>query len=103
MNIYTTITFVFLQVFLMILTLSVQVLKILSNIEQDQEKHKLAPRMSVFDRLNRSKPRILTLDHIRSQDQTSVFKWLKKPTPQSFVFKRLSKCNKQSNMASSPP
>ncbi|KAM1063750.1 hypothetical protein ACFX2A_028479 [Malus domestica] len=72
-------------------------------IEQDQEELKPAPRTSVFDRLNRSKPKISALDRIGSQDQTSVFKQLNTLTSQSSVFKRLSKPKKQSVSTSSPP
>ncbi|KAM1680768.1 hypothetical protein ACFX1X_038573 [Malus domestica] len=73
------------------------------SVEQNQEKPKPAPRTSVFDRLNRSKPIISALDLIGGQDRTLVFKWLSTPTPQSSVFERLSKPKKQSNTASSPP
>ncbi|KAM1611127.1 hypothetical protein ACFXTN_021456 [Malus domestica] len=61
------------------------------SIEQNQEKPKSAPQTSIFDRMNRSKPRILTLDHICGQDQTSAFKRLNTLTSQSSVFERLSK------------
>ncbi|KAM2151278.1 hypothetical protein ACFX1R_045744 [Malus domestica] len=44
------------------------------SVEQNQDEPKLAPRTLVFDRLNRSKPRISALDRIRGQEQTSVFK-----------------------------
>ncbi|KAM1444583.1 hypothetical protein ACFX2I_040716 [Malus domestica] len=73
------------------------------SVEQNQEEPKPAPRTSVFDRLNCSKPRISTLDCIGDQEQTSVFKRLNMPTPQSSVFKRLSKPKKQSNTVSFPP
>ncbi|KAM1643281.1 hypothetical protein ACFX2K_013108 [Malus domestica] len=73
------------------------------SVEKDQEKPELTPRMSVFDRLSRSKPRILALDRIGGQDETSIFKRLNMPTPQISVFKRLSKPKKQSNTTSSPP
>ncbi|KAM2876460.1 hypothetical protein COP2_019453 [Malus domestica] len=72
-------------------------------VEQDQDKPKPAPRTSLSDRLNCSKPRISALDRIGRQDLTSVFKRLSTPTPQSSVFKRLSKPKKQSITASSPP
>ncbi|KAM1911894.1 hypothetical protein ACFX14_000013 [Malus domestica] len=61
------------------------------SIEQNQEEPKPAPRILVFDRVNRSKPRILSLDRIGGQDRTSVFKRLNTPTPQSSIFERLSK------------
>ena len=58
-----------------------------------------APRTLVFNRLNRSKPRISTLDRIGDQDQTSIFKRLNTPTPHNSIFERLSKPKKQSNTA----
>ncbi|KAM1705798.1 hypothetical protein ACFX2K_028029 [Malus domestica] len=71
-------------------------------IEQDQEEPQPPLRVLVFDRLNRSKPRRSALDRIGAQDRTSVFKGLNTPTPQSPVFERLSKPNKQSRKASFP-
>ncbi|KAM2219643.1 hypothetical protein ACFX1S_018937 [Malus domestica] len=68
-----------------------------------KEEPKPAPRTSVFDKLNHSKPRISTLDHISGQDQTSVFKGLKTPRSQRSVFEKLSKPKKQSGTARSPP
>ena len=73
------------------------------SIEQDQEELKPAPRTSVFDRLNRSKPRISALDCIGGQERNFVFKRLNTPTPQSSTFERLSKPKKQNNMANYPP
>ncbi|KAM2397657.1 hypothetical protein ACFXTH_034434 [Malus domestica] len=67
-----------------------------------KEEPKPAPRTSVFERLNYSKPRISTLDCISGRDQTSVFKRLETPTPQRSVFERLSKPKKQSGTARSP-
>ncbi|KAM2661174.1 hypothetical protein EV2_023516 [Malus domestica] len=58
---------------------------------------------SVFDRMNRSRPRTSALNHIDGQNQTSVFKRLNVPKSQSSVFERLLKPKKQSNMASYPP
>ncbi|KAM1902165.1 hypothetical protein ACFX1X_031351 [Malus domestica] len=68
-----------------------------------KEEPKPAPRTSVFERLNYSKPRIATLDRISGRDQTSVFKRLEMPTQQRSVFERLSKPKKQSGTARSPP
>ncbi|KAM1259922.1 hypothetical protein ACFX2I_039219 [Malus domestica] len=68
-----------------------------------KEEPKPAPRTSVFERLNYSKPRIAALDRISGRDQTSVFKRLETPTPQRSVFERLSKPKKQSGTARSPP
>ncbi|KAM2937402.1 hypothetical protein FF1_037305 [Malus domestica] len=68
-----------------------------------KEEPKPAPRTSVFERLNYSKPRIAALDRINGRDQTSVFKRLETPTPQRSVFERLSKPKKQSGTARSPP
>ncbi|KAM1822281.1 hypothetical protein ACFX1X_024716 [Malus domestica] len=73
------------------------------SIEQDQTEPKFAPRTSVFDRMNRSRPRTSALNHIGGQNRTSVFKRLNMPTSQSSIFERLSKPKKQSNRASSPP
>ncbi|KAM2417521.1 hypothetical protein ACFX1W_024347 [Malus domestica] len=73
------------------------------SIEQDQAEPKSASWMSVFDRMNRSRPRTSALNHIGGQNRTSVFKRLNMPTSQSSVFERLSKPKKQSNKASSPP
>ncbi|KAM2005296.1 hypothetical protein ACFX15_000500 [Malus domestica] len=73
------------------------------SIEQDREEPKSAHRTSVFDRMNRSRPRTSALDHIGDQNRTSVFKRLNRPTSQSSVFERLSKPKKQSNKVSSPP
>ncbi|KAM1529031.1 hypothetical protein ACFX1Z_018289 [Malus domestica] len=68
-----------------------------------KEEPKPAPRTSVFDRLNYSKPRISALDRISGRDRTSIFKRLETPTPQRSVFERLSKPKKQSGTARSPP
>ncbi|KAM1728409.1 hypothetical protein ACFX12_018912 [Malus domestica] len=68
-----------------------------------KEEPKPAPRTSVFERLNYSKPRIAALDRISGRDQTAVFKRLETPTPQRSVFERLSKPKKQSGTARSPP
>ncbi|KAM1738673.1 hypothetical protein ACFX11_014468 [Malus domestica] len=68
-----------------------------------KEEPKPAPRTSIFERLNYSKPRISALDRISGRDQTSVFKILETPTPQRSVFERLSKPKKQSGTARSPP
>ncbi|KAM1118965.1 hypothetical protein ACFX15_042420 [Malus domestica] len=68
-----------------------------------KEEPKPAPRTSVFERLNYSKPRIAALDRISGRDQTSVFKRLETPTPQRSIFERLSKPKKQSGTARSPP
>ncbi|KAM2599740.1 hypothetical protein TB2_038112 [Malus domestica] len=73
------------------------------SMEQDQEEPKSTSRTPVFDRMNRSRPRTLALDHIGGQNRTSVFKRLNRPTSRSSIFERLSKPNKQSNTASSPP
>ncbi|KAM1292029.1 hypothetical protein ACFX13_019380 [Malus domestica] len=73
------------------------------SVEQSQDESKPAPQTSVFDMLNRSKPKISALDRIGDQDRTSVFKRLNTPTPQRSVFEMLSKPKKQSNMASSSP
>ncbi|KAM2134382.1 hypothetical protein ACFX1R_004399 [Malus domestica] len=62
-----------------------------------------APRTSVFERMNHSKPRISALDRISGRDRTSVFKRLKTPTSQRSVFEKLSKPKKQSGTARSPP
>ncbi|KAM2988702.1 hypothetical protein FF2_002765 [Malus domestica] len=68
-----------------------------------KEEPKPAPRTSFFNRLNHSKPRISARDRISGRDRTSVFKRLKTPTPQRFVFERLSKPKKQNGTARSPP
>ncbi|KAM1526071.1 hypothetical protein ACFX10_010455 [Malus domestica] len=68
-----------------------------------KDKPKPAPRTSVFERLNYSKPRIAALDRISGRYQNSVFKRLETPTPQRSVFERLSKPKKQSGTARSPP
>ncbi|KAM1949995.1 hypothetical protein ACFX15_009979 [Malus domestica] len=67
-----------------------------------KEEPKPAPRTSVFERLNYSKPRIAALDRISGRDQTSVFKRLETPIPQRSVFERLSKPKKQNGTARSP-
>ncbi|KAM1100240.1 hypothetical protein ACFX1X_006833 [Malus domestica] len=64
------------------------------SIEQDQEEPKSAPRTSVFDRMNRSRPRTSALNLIGGQNRTSVFKKLNMPISQSSVFERLSKPKK---------
>ena len=71
------------------------------SIDQDQEEPKPAPRISVFNRMSRSRPGISALNRIGGQDRTSVFKRLNTPTPQSSVFGRLSKPKRQSNKKSS--
>ena len=38
------------------------------SVEEDQEEPKPTPQTSIFDRLNRSKPRISALDRIDGQD-----------------------------------
>ncbi|KAM1294746.1 hypothetical protein TB2_014432 [Malus domestica] len=68
-----------------------------------KEEPKPAPRTSVFERLNYSKPRISALDGISGRDQISVFKRLETPTPQRSVFERLSKPKKQNGIARFPP
>ncbi|KAM1462790.1 hypothetical protein ACFXTO_047781 [Malus domestica] len=73
------------------------------SVEQNQDEPKFTLWTSVFDRMNRSRPRISALDCIGGQDQTSVFKKLNTLTSQSSVFERLSKPKKRSNTASSPP
>ena len=72
------------------------------SIEQDQEEPKSAPRMSVFNRMNRSRPKISALNRIGGQDRTSVFKRLNVPTSQSSIFERLSKPQRQSNTTGFP-
>ncbi|KAM1211512.1 hypothetical protein EV2_003349 [Malus domestica] len=71
------------------------------SVEQNQDEPKPAPLTSVFDMLNRSKPRISALNQTGGQERTFVFKQLNTPTPQSSVFERLLKPKKQNNMASS--
>ncbi|KAM2901555.1 hypothetical protein FF1_007532 [Malus domestica] len=59
--------------------------------------------MSVFDRINRSRPRVSALKLIGGQNRTSVFKRLNTSVSRSSVFKRLSKPKKQSNTTNFPP
>ncbi|KAM1317698.1 hypothetical protein ACFX2H_002916 [Malus domestica] len=73
------------------------------SIEQDHDEPKSTPWTSVFDRMNRSRPRMLALNRIGGQNRTSVFKRLNMPASQSSVFERLSKPKKQSNTTSSLP
>ncbi|KAM1787735.1 hypothetical protein ACFX11_038100 [Malus domestica] len=73
------------------------------SIEQDRDEPKSAPQTPSFDRMNRSRPRTSALDHIGSQNRTSVFKRLNRPTSRSSIFERLSKPRQQSNTTSSPP
>ncbi|KAM1024999.1 hypothetical protein TB2_037604 [Malus domestica] len=58
---------------------------------------------SVFDRMNRSRPRVSAPKLIGGQNKTSVFKKLNTSASRSSVFKRLSKPKKQSNTTSFPP
>ncbi|KAM2312503.1 hypothetical protein ACFXTH_022898 [Malus domestica] len=60
-------------------------------------------KISIFDRMNRSRPRTSAFDHIGGQNRTSVFKRLNRPISRSSIFERLSKPKKQSNKASFPP
>ncbi|KAM2335462.1 hypothetical protein ACFXTH_012872 [Malus domestica] len=46
-----------------------------------KKEPKPAPRTSVFERLNHSKPRISAVDRIGGRDRTFVFKRLETPTP----------------------
>ncbi|KAM1940955.1 hypothetical protein ACFX13_028597 [Malus domestica] len=50
------------------------------SIEQNQDEPKPALKTSFFNRLDRSKPRILALDRIGTQDRTSIFKRLNMST-----------------------
>ncbi|KAM1546464.1 hypothetical protein FF1_046742 [Malus domestica] len=50
------------------------------SIEQDQANPKSTLRMSVFDKINRSRPRPSALNRIGGQNQTSVFKRLNRLT-----------------------
>ncbi|KAM2148114.1 hypothetical protein ACFX1Q_004772 [Malus domestica] len=72
-------------------------------IIQDKEEPQPAPRTSVFDRMNCSKPRVSTPKLISGQNKTSVFKRLNASVSRGSVFKRLSKPKKQSNTTSFPP
>ncbi|KAM1674508.1 hypothetical protein ACFX2K_040568 [Malus domestica] len=58
---------------------------------------------SVFDRMNRSRPRVSATKLIGGQNRTSVFKRLNTSASRSSVFKRLLKPKKQSNTTSFPP
>ncbi|KAM2690737.1 hypothetical protein EV1_043866 [Malus domestica] len=73
------------------------------HIIQDREKPQPAPRTSVFDRMNCSKPRVSAPKLIGGQNKTSVFKRLNTLVSRGSVFKRLSKPKKQSNTTSFPP
>ncbi|KAM2675582.1 hypothetical protein EV1_002329 [Malus domestica] len=73
------------------------------SIEQDHDEPKSTPWTSVFDRMNRSKPRMSAFNRIGGQNRTSVFKRLNMLASQSSVFERLSKPKKQSNTTSSLP
>ncbi|KAM2207670.1 hypothetical protein ACFXTI_023758 [Malus domestica] len=73
------------------------------SIEQDHDEPKSTPWTSVFDRMNRSRPRMSALNRIGGQNRTSVFKRLNMPASQSSVFEKLSKPKKQSNTTSSLP
>ncbi|KAM1600954.1 hypothetical protein ACFXTN_023332 [Malus domestica] len=73
------------------------------SIEPDQEEPKSTLRTSIFNRMNRSRPKTSALNHIGGQNRTSVFKRLNMPASQSSIFERLSKPKKQSNTASSLP
>ncbi|KAM1935762.1 hypothetical protein ACFX15_019768 [Malus domestica] len=73
------------------------------SIEQDHDEPKSTPWTSVFDRMNRSRPRMSALNRIGGQNRTSVFKRLNMPASQSSVFERLSKPKRQSNTTSSLP
>ncbi|KAM1024583.1 hypothetical protein ACFX2C_037845 [Malus domestica] len=61
------------------------------SIKQDQEEPKSTSRTSVFDRMNRSRPRTSALDRIGGQNRTFVFKKLNRPTSQSSVFERMKR------------
>ena len=71
--------------------------------EQDQEDPKPAPRRSVFNKMNHSRPRNSALNRIGGQSRTSVFRRLSTPTAQSSVFERLSKPKGESDTIGSPP
>ncbi|KAM1754928.1 hypothetical protein ACFX12_007326 [Malus domestica] len=58
---------------------------------------------SVFDRMNRSRTRVLAPKLIGGQNRTSVLKRLNTSVSRSSVFKRLSKPKKQSDTTSFPP
>ncbi|KAM1693092.1 hypothetical protein COP1_032428 [Malus domestica] len=73
------------------------------NIIQDKGESQPAPRTSVFDRMNCSKPRVSAPKLIGGQNKTSVFERLNTSVSRGSVFKRLSKPKKQSNTTSSPP
>ncbi|KAM2613714.1 hypothetical protein TB2_028421 [Malus domestica] len=73
------------------------------SIEQDHDEPKSTPWTSVFDRMNRSRPKMSALNRIGGQNRTSVFKRLNMPASQNSVFERLSKPKKQSNTTSSRP
>ncbi|KAM2246585.1 hypothetical protein ACFXTI_007390 [Malus domestica] len=73
------------------------------SIIQDKEEPQPGPQMSVFDRINRSRPRVSALKLIGGQNRTSVFKRLNTSVSRSSVFKRLSKPKKQSNTTNFPP
>ncbi|KAM0980052.1 hypothetical protein ACFX14_015828 [Malus domestica] len=73
------------------------------SIIQDKDEPQPAPRTSVFDRMNCSKPRVSAPKLIGGQNKTSVFKRLNTSVSRGSVFKRLSKPKKQSNTTSSPP
>ncbi|KAM1132646.1 hypothetical protein ACFX19_047714 [Malus domestica] len=73
------------------------------SIIQNKEEPQPAPHTSVFDRMNRSRPKVSATKLIGGQNRTSVFKRLNTSASRSSVFKRLSKPKKQSNMTSFPP
>ncbi|KAM1520366.1 hypothetical protein ACFX1Z_023064 [Malus domestica] len=73
------------------------------SIIQDKEEPQPAPRTSVFDKMNCSKPRVSAPKLIGGQSKTSVFKRLNTSVSRGSVFKRLSKPKKQSNTTSFPP
>ncbi|KAM2539879.1 hypothetical protein TB2_025128 [Malus domestica] len=68
-----------------------------------KEEPKPAPRTSVIDRLNHSKPRISALNHISGRDRTSVFKRITTPTLQGSVFERLEETKKPSRNRKTTP
>ncbi|KAM1212301.1 hypothetical protein ACFX2G_003942 [Malus domestica] len=73
------------------------------SIIQNKEEPQPALQTSVFDRMNRSRPRVSATKLIGGQNRTSVFKRLNTSASRSSVFKRLSKPKKQSNTTSFPP
>ncbi|KAM2388795.1 hypothetical protein ACFXTH_038191 [Malus domestica] len=61
------------------------------SIIQDKEEPQLAPQTSVFDRMNRSRPRVSAPKLIGGQNRTSVFKRLNTSASRSSVFKRMKR------------